>query len=291
MAAKPQSVPERSEAGRAALDIFYSGYNDVNFYVEDERQENFYFQIFQRHFPNVRIERIFPLSGKKSVIAHSKDPDNDSIRKRIYLLDKDFDDLLGENEEAESVFYLEKFCIENYLLDQCAFTELAIEGNPKLQRKDVEKSAAFAGIIDTTRESLRELFAIFYLVQREGLPIKNCNESPEKFCKPRSLWEVDPGLLESYRLKFNEHALEMGLAPVPANIKSDARLSEFWSRNADEVVSGKFVLHMIFHYLKKNYSMGSASFSSLAYRTCKSSELQLFAPVAQRIKVHLAIPE
>lgn len=40
MNAAASDLPARSSAGMAALDVFYSDFNDVNIYVEDNEQEN-----------------------------------------------------------------------------------------------------------------------------------------------------------------------------------------------------------------------------------------------------------
>ena len=92
----PSDFPSRSEDGKAALDIFYSDFNDINFYVEDKGQENLYEEIFRKLFPQFRIARVFPLGGKAAVLRHATTADNERIAAfRAYILDRDFDYLLG----------------------------------------------------------------------------------------------------------------------------------------------------------------------------------------------------
>lgn len=86
-------IPVRSPDGLAALDIFYDEFNDVHFYVEDIDQENLYESILRKLFPEHTIARIFPLGGKPSVIAHLSQSNS---TRGIYILDKDFDDLLNK---------------------------------------------------------------------------------------------------------------------------------------------------------------------------------------------------
>lgn len=282
------NIPERSERGRAALDIFYDEFNEVNFYIEDSEQENFYFQIFKTHFPNVKIERIFPLSGKSSVIGHARDNSNSKIKARVYLLDKDFDDLLGKKIEQSNIFYLDKFCIENYLLEPKAFIEVAIECDPKLRFEPVKRAIDFEALLAEINDALSDLFAIFYLVQKHGLELKNCSEKPERFCLKNRLWKLDPSKLESYRIQFNELALQVGAPPITTDMSIDVRLEGFGRSGKDEIISGKFVLAMFFHLLKHKFPVGNVSFSSLTYRLCKNCDLDEFRPVANRIKEYLA---
>ena len=72
-------VPSRSPAGMAALDVFYSDFNDINFYVEDQEQEKLYEIIFKRLFPRLKITRIFPLGGKAAVIEHASSDANETV--------------------------------------------------------------------------------------------------------------------------------------------------------------------------------------------------------------------
>ena len=66
MNAPASDLPARSPAGMAALDVFYSDFNDVNFYVEDDEQENLYEAILRKLFSRLKIVRIPTMS-----ISHS----------------------------------------------------------------------------------------------------------------------------------------------------------------------------------------------------------------------------
>lgn len=63
-----QSIPTKSDAFLKGIDIFYTQFNDVNFYIEDEDQENFYHSILKKLFPEIRLDKIFPLRGKDNVL-------------------------------------------------------------------------------------------------------------------------------------------------------------------------------------------------------------------------------
>ena len=107
MVTPEESVPQYSDGYRYAKSAFYSQFNDVDFYVEDAWQENLYLCILGRLFPRLKIENIHPLGGKENVIQHARA--NTSIRKSVYLLDKDFDDLLGKLQERTNIFFLLSF--------------------------------------------------------------------------------------------------------------------------------------------------------------------------------------
>jgi hypothetical protein len=64
--------PELTPAFLAGQDIFYTQFNDVDFYVEDINQENFYFEILKKIFSDIKFGKIFPLGGKQNVISDAK---------------------------------------------------------------------------------------------------------------------------------------------------------------------------------------------------------------------------
>ena len=53
--------------------LFYSDYNDINIFVEDEFKEFIYENIFQRMFNyKIKINKILPMKGKKVLRRHFK---------------------------------------------------------------------------------------------------------------------------------------------------------------------------------------------------------------------------
>ena len=97
MVTEEESAPQFSDAYRQAESAFFQQFNEVDFYVEDEDQENFYFCILKKLLPEVRFENIFPHKGKARVIKHAVE--NQLPRKSIYVVDKDFDDVLGRQHQ------------------------------------------------------------------------------------------------------------------------------------------------------------------------------------------------
>ncbi|MBO1361504.1 DUF4435 domain-containing protein [Acetobacter sacchari] len=131
------AFPQRSAGGLAAADIFYRNYNNFNFYVEDQDKENLYYEILRKIFPSLRFDKIFPLGGKSNIIVHARDSANASLPNRVYIVDKDFDDLLHKKETISNVFYLNKFCIENFLIQESALIEVIVESCPTEKRDDI----------------------------------------------------------------------------------------------------------------------------------------------------------
>lgn len=267
------ALPSRSAAGRAALDVFYRDFNEYSFYVEDEDQENIYFEILARFLPGVNFNKIFALNGKESVIKHAEDKDNAIIPNRVYIVDKDFDDLLGKIRNISNLYYLDKFCIENYLIEENAIIEIIIEENPKLNRIDVAASLDLPNFLENLESSVHSLFALFFLAQLEEIPIKNCGLSPEHFSTAKCRWKICNESIDTYKAEHTQKCLDSMIQPPSSPLTTDERLHGFFSLTKDKVLSGKFILKILMHYLKSKYRMGSITFEAFVYRLSKNCEL------------------
>ena len=283
-----ESIPSYSEAGRAARDIFWDIFNDVNFYVEDEDQENLYFEILGKLFPNIKISQIFPLGGKNAVIAHAVDPANaGNARKSIYIVDKDFDDLLGNIFFQKNVFYLSLYCIENYLLEEPAVVQISVECEPKRKRVILEKEIGYIKFIKQSINSLTPLFQLFFVVQKFNLGIKNCDRKPEEFSVDKATWLIDAKKVASYATIVVTKLLDN-------RIFKDAAECENYINNvfAKESVhgsniSGKFILALTYHYLRSKVKLGNTTFDSLLYRLACNGTLEKLSPLKKQIQNYL----
>jgi hypothetical protein len=269
----------------AALDIFYAEFNDVNFYVEDHEQENLYYEILRKLFKSLRIARIFPLGGKPAVLQHATSSANEGIEGfRAYIIDRDFDHLLGKQVGHPNVFYLDRFCIENHLLEPAAIVELVIENHPKRRRADVERELSLDAQIPFLYDRLRPLFTLFLCAQFLNLGVRNCSSPPEAFCRSKQLWELDDSAIVRYRGELSAAAGANSSHPDPLDSQCDLAFSRASNASDDELVSGKFIAAMLFHFVKSKYSLGSMTSESFVYRLAKNSTLQSMRAFTLRVR-------
>lgn len=268
-----ESIPKHSAAGLAARDVFFSQFNEVNFYVEDEDQENLYLEILCKLFPRLLITQIFALGGKDNVLKHAKDPVNAANAQRsVYILDKDFDDLLGHCVTTmDNVFYLDRYSIENYLLEEHALVQIALESNPKSKRELLQRSLGFKAFYEKSLGSLKELCAHFFAVQRFALGLPNCKQKMEVFSAAGRPWEIDPITVGKYLQLVRDATLQ-------ARIFADAQSFSVFLSSAiprqgprDANICGKFLLAMAYHYLRHKASIGNVNFDSLRYRLARNN--------------------
>jgi hypothetical protein len=77
MVSDEESVPRKGIGYIASQSLFFAQFNDVDFYVEDEGKQNFYFVILSKLFSEISFERIYPLGGKQHLIRHAQQPNEE----------------------------------------------------------------------------------------------------------------------------------------------------------------------------------------------------------------------
>lgn len=159
--------PELTESFLAGQDILYAQFNDIEFYVEDIEQEHFYFNVLRSLFPDLKFDKIFPLNGKNNVIEAAKN--NLTDKKKIYLVDLDFDHILGRIENIDNLFYLKKYSIENYLLTQQGIYEIIRSKNPQLKNSDIDRLLDLNSLLADSVHCLKELTCSFIVIQQRQL--------------------------------------------------------------------------------------------------------------------------
>src|SRR6266496_1338660 len=231
-----EPIPTRSEKYLYAQSVFYRQFNEVEFFVEDVDQENLYFAILKRLFPNISIAKIFPLGGKPMVIAHAVA--HSQNRRSIYIVDKDFTDLLENTRQLPNLFYLDWFCIENYVLEEEPVVRFVMSEKPKSKEANVRKHLAFAGFLAQSMSALQPLFALFLLVQRHQLGVKTTGTGVRKFC------EEGTGTISKQRINALEQQVRAASIAKGVTLTAEAfnRARTNLTPPSHRNISGKFLL-------------------------------------------------
>ena len=165
--------PFKSKSYKAGLDILYRQFNDIDVYVEDTDKEYFYYNILKGLLPDIKMEKIFPLNGKGDVIKQSTLYQTDP--KKIFIVDLDFDDLLGKRIDIPNLVYLQRYSIENYLLTKRAIYETIRICNPIYKNSTIDSKIDIDDTLNTIYRYLWE-FALAGLVIKYyslGMKFKN----------------------------------------------------------------------------------------------------------------------
>lgn len=162
--------PDLTDSFVGGQDILYLQFNEVEFYVEDIEQEYFYFNILKKLFPDIKIGKIFPLNGKKNVREAARL--NVGNKKKIFIVDLDFDEILGIKETIENLFYLDRYSIENYLFSKNALYEIIREKTPTLKNKDIAAAFNYTEVLDECKKLLCDLSCTFIVIQKYSLGLE-----------------------------------------------------------------------------------------------------------------------
>lgn len=280
-------IPERSEKGRAALDVFFDGHNDVHFYVEDTAYHNIYQAILRRLFPKVKVSQIFPLDGKPNVLRHAQDAAGNRVlsRPRVYILDKDFDDLLGRVVVLPGVFYLRRYCIENYLLeDESAVIECLIEHSPKQKRELVASRLRYASTLRAIVKETEPLFRLFFIVQAYGLGLPNAKQAPDRFVQDKNRGKYDRSKITAYRRSVLDALMAAGKVSCSSDL-SKACAGAFPAAGSPDIhISGKFLLRMLRLRLAARGLMGSLDVDVMLYSLARNSRSRGLKELGVRVR-------
>lgn len=174
-----------SEKALANIDIFYRDINEVDIYVEDTEHgaSKLYTIIFKKIFSNqYNIEKVFTLGGKTAVLQKHSELHGQKDRKRLFLVDGDLDLLSSPALEfKDDLLTLNRYCIENYLIEEGAIISLVDEESGQLSAEDIKKYLSFDEWVHKNEEHLLRLFAYFFLCRKHIPQLPTVREGVSKF--------------------------------------------------------------------------------------------------------------
>lgn len=163
------TVPRRSSTAKHNMGVLFDQFNELNFYVEDEFKENFYLQILRKLFPTIQLDKIFGLGGKAKVIDAAKS--TLMSKKDIYILDLDFDDILGIKENLNNIFYLNRYSIENFLIEQEAIRNITKDEKTTVKNDDIDQTFNVDKFSIEVCSFVKEISPAFLMVRKFELSI------------------------------------------------------------------------------------------------------------------------
>lgn len=283
------SIPQKSESYRIGESIFYTQFNDISFFIEDDDQENFYFAILNKLFSQVNISKIFPLGGKNAV--QNSALRNVGDRKKVFIVDRDFEDILQEKMILPNLFHLDRYSIENHLIDEPAIIEYIISEKPRLNRQNVENRLNYRKLIKKVLKSLKHLTYCYLTIRRECNSLPSISRGCERYVRVidgvptiiddqfETLYaEVEAKLKESDRRKTFKGRLRVTKHQV--KLKNDLDLIT--------VVPGKFILLTILKVVEKLFALNSRTVESFTYKLAVASDLNSLENLRNNINMYIS---
>lgn len=257
--------------------------NQINIYVEDNSYHKLYTRIFSEIIfkGKYEIESVFPIGSCmnfKKKIAQDK---NNGVKKpTLYIIDGDLNLIRGKKKQYKELCRLEKYCIENYFLEEDAIISMLDYEDCKESRKTLKTELDFNNWINNNIYLLK-LF-IFYasIPQKSGIPTVAFGLDkllPQN--KDKSKGIIDAGLCKK-RIEDVKKSLKKN--HLKACEKKNERLLEKIDINQNnflKYISGKEIMKLLLNNkLKSTFKkLKSQDIQTLTYKIalkCKLEELK-----------------
>lgn len=268
-----ESMPQKGKKYLRGQDVVWSQFNEVNFYVEDIEQENFYFEVLKKLFPDIKFEKIFPLGGKSLIYVDAAQ--NIENKKKIYIVDLDFDKILNKKKNLKNIFYLEKYSIENYLLDFEVIKKIIIEEKPRIKDNEIINLFDMNTFYDECKSLFSNLICYYLAIQKFELGIENTKCDTARFCN----FNAKPACLKTQQLNNYHVQIEEALAIKNKRVKLNTQINNFkkYFRKMEDCLSnipGKYLLNFIKYRIENIFEIPQMSLDSFTYRLAKNSEFE-----------------
>lgn len=189
------------------ISLFFKSKNDVDVFIEDSNDEEFYKALLQRLTDGKRIKKIISCKCKTELIKACEADQTDRIRKRVYLTDGDLDLILDSNrKDLKHLYVLDRYCIENFLLEEEGILEI-LHSNVVLDKAIIKKQLTLNNYLKSISNPLSELFLHYAITHFHKMGIKTVANPIGSFCKQnRSLTVLD---IEKVEQKVREIRAEI----------------------------------------------------------------------------------
>jgi len=140
--------PTRNTESNYAKHIFYSEINDINIFIEDTEKgiKKLFTELISRALPEYKIEEIFPLNGRLNVLKKHQEYIEGKYQTQgnnIFIIDGDLYLFNQSIVNYKGLLGLNKYCIENYLIDENSIIEFLYYEDAEKNRDDIKILLSF----------------------------------------------------------------------------------------------------------------------------------------------------
>jgi hypothetical protein len=243
----------------------YNDYNDVHVFVEDAGFENLYKEIFRVY--GLRIRQVFSKNGKKAVIDAARScTDN----RCVYIVDRDWDDILNRIESLENVVVLQKHSIENYLLDYSGFYAIVLADNPRADMDALFNELVFNSIVNKISNRLRPLFESYLAMQITEDDRQGCSQKPGSFQEKNRTCAPDRDAIARF-------IADIGI-PIPQSVRNYFAGDVLRDRG-----HGKYMLHFLWVGVCKSTHMRQLEIDRLMVRLAQVIDPSVFTTLCDEV--------
>lgn len=138
-------------------------YNEVDIFVEDTTSRNMWMELLKSIIPpTIRLKSITPLGGRDRVIDACKLDQASDGRRKLYIIDGDFDYLVDRPKpRLKHLYRLRAYCVENIIISEEAVKQVGIACQPNRSESEILQTFDFSGWFASIRRPLVNLFVAY----------------------------------------------------------------------------------------------------------------------------------
>ena len=284
------NIPTRTSE-RIYAESYLDYKNDMFIFIEDidENSRKIMLELIQRAIDkNIKIDRLHSCGNRKKVIE--KFNERNSTRKELYIIDGDLNMLFENQEFQKGLVILNKYCIENYLLDIGSIHKLLYEEAYNINEQEkLEEDFNYINWFNEQNKLLINLFKIYAIEKYNDLGIETVSFSINLLRN-----RIGKGILcscsEELINKRIENLKKLIIEKIGNNkfINDESFIeNKINNRNSDIIVSAKdYILPLIFDRLKKFAKNTSSKNETLKFRLARMINIESFK---ENLEPHLKI--
>lgn len=278
---------EYSRGAKRIKPRFHKFYNEIEVYVEDEDDENFYEKLLKQIIGDlVKIGRVFGVGGKRNLYDKVGDYMSGRLKGSVFFIaDGDFERLLNSKIPVADRFHmLEEYCIENYLFEEEAICKIIQEEKPRLKIRRIKKDMKIPECLEVYVNELTSLFACFIFVQIHKLGEANVKIGIGRFISNGGIPRLEKRKIDRYVDRVRKSH------PVSEGKEFDKEIREIikamgdnW-RERKRYICGKNYLLPLLRFEMKRYSVRDLETKSLRLRLANHCSFGSLVKLKEQVK-------
>ncbi|MEX0999614.1 MAG: DUF4435 domain-containing protein [Thermodesulfobacteriota bacterium] len=238
------------------LAYLYKSYNDLDVYVEDTTTLNFYKILINRILDGkANVDRVFQLGGRDAVLNECANDQELGGRPRIYIIDADFDLLLGRSKSnLKRLYRLNVYCAENLVLCEEAVHQIGVDYMPNDNIATIKSTINYDDFINDIKTELLELFFVYALAHDSRQSISTAGFHVFRMCDSNA----GPAKLDKPKVQLRKQEVirELNSFYTVSGVRSriDTIIQRFQNNGYSElhVISGKsYLLPLVLAHMKR----------------------------------------
>lgn len=224
-----------------ALGYLKERYNDIEIFVEDTSNHNMWLRIIKNIAPStIRLSSVNMLGGRNSVLAACRLDQYDDGRRKIYIIDGDFDYLLARPKpRLKHLYRIRAYCVENILLHHESILEVGVDSRPQDTKQDIENLFDYPSLIGIYETKLVSLFTVYAAAHKVAPNLKTTSYSVMKLTTQiAGSASLDVGKIDRRIIQIVREASRLvgvqAFSSVRKKVQKEAAELHF-----DQIVSGK----------------------------------------------------